>query len=317
MFERIPFISIRKNRITPIKYLNEMEELNIISNDFLDSFNADFILNDISFIQPTPISETSLERLLYLQAFTLINGDSTYYTKREKYNSFLISYTYSGTGYLEYDNKEYTLEKGMGFLIDCRKKHFYKTKGEQWGHYDLHFNGIDAEYLVGEYNKYKNIIFEVSGKGYFYLTLEKILWDYSIYSNHKELYVSNGIANLLVHLIKKKENTYKNNIPEYIQYLVKYIDNNFYNRLTIDDLSRFSGVSKYHLIREFKKYTNFTPTDYIIELRIERAKLLLQNTTIPSYKIGNLVGFHNTNNFTNLFKKRVGTTPNVYRKGLQ
>jgi AraC-like DNA-binding protein len=78
-------------------------------------------------------------------------------------------------------------------------------------------------------------------------------------------------------------------------------------------MSKFSGISKYYLSREFKKYTGFSPNDYLIQLRVDHAKYLLLSTTLPANKISHIVGIHDMNNFNNLFKRKTGITPGKYR----
>ena len=102
-------------------------------------------------------------------------------------------------------------------------------------------------------------------------------------------------------------------LPKNIRYLIKYMDSNFTQPLTLDFLSDFAGVSKYYLSREFKKYTGFSPNDYLITLRVNKAKSLLTNTTLPAVKIAHEVGIYDSNNFTNLFKRKTGMTPIQYR----
>ncbi|MEX0288216.1 MAG: hypothetical protein AB3N14_03825, partial [Flavobacteriaceae bacterium] len=51
-----------------------------------------------------------------------------------------------------------------------------------------------------------------------------------------------------------------------------YIDNNFENALNLDYLSRMRYVSKYHLLRLFKRYYGLTPRQYLIDKRIAKSK---------------------------------------------
>ena len=98
-----------------------------------------------------------------------------------------------------------------------------------------------------------------------------------------------------------------------IMYLIKYMENNYTQKLTLDYLAEFACMNKYYLSKEFKKYTGFSPNDYLISLRINRAKQLLEGTTLPASKIAHEIGIHDINNFTNLFKKKTGLTPIQYR----
>ena len=92
------------------------------------------------------------------------------------------------------------------------------------------------------------------------------------------------------------------------------MNNNYTRHLTLDDLSSFANVNKYYLSREFKRYTGFSPNDYLITLRISRAKLLLQTTGLTASEIAADVGIRDQNNFIRLFKNKTGMTPIEFRK---
>ena len=91
------------------------------------------------------------------------------------------------------------------------------------------------------------------------------------------------------------------------------MENNYQSHMSLDYLAEFACINKYYLSREFKKYTGFSPNDYLISLRINAAKNLLLNTALPASKIAHEVGIHDINNFTTLFKKKVGMTPIQFR----
>jgi len=79
-------------------------------------------------------------------------------------------------------------------------------------------------------------------------------------------------------------------------------------------LSNYFAISKYHLCRSFKKYTGYTLTEYITQLRMDRAKELLKTTTLAANQIAAVVGIADENYFYRLFKKYVGISAHKYRK---
>ncbi|MHA7111343.1 helix-turn-helix domain-containing protein [Sunxiuqinia elliptica] len=92
-----------------------------------------------------------------------------------------------------------------------------------------------------------------------------------------------------------------------------YINNHFDKELNLDFLSNVRFTSKFHLLRLFKKYYGQTPKQYIIDKRIEQAKILLQkgtNITDTCFE----VGFDSPSSFSTLFKSRIGLTPTEFQK---
>lgn len=80
-------------------------------------------------------------------------------------------------------------------------------------------------------------------------------------------------------------------------------------------MAEFSNISKYHLCRLFQKHLGFSPNEYLIQLRLENAKKLLLNTSLPANKITSMVGIADENYFYRLFKNRVGISVREFRKG--
>lgn len=89
-----------------------------------------------------------------------------------------------------------------------------------------------------------------------------------------------------------------------------------YNRdFSLDDLAKEANISPYHFIRDFKNQTGKTPYDYLINIRIEKAKELMHlNLNVTDICL--LCGFNNHSHFTTVFKKKVGVTPTQYRRSL-
>lgn len=103
-------------------------------------------------------------------------------------------------------------------------------------------------------------------------------------------------------------------IPDVIVGIQNYLDNNYFEEISLDDLSRKFGISKFHMSREFKRYIGKSPNDYLIDRRLDRAKELLSDSNRTVAEIGQLVGIPNPNHFLYLFKNREGLTPSAFRK---
>lgn len=92
-----------------------------------------------------------------------------------------------------------------------------------------------------------------------------------------------------------------------------YIDSNFDQNLNLDLLSDQFFTSKYHLLRLFKRYYGLTPRQYLINKRIERAKMHLTNGMSVT-KTCFAVGFESLGSFSKLFKSKTGKSPSIFKK---
>lgn len=98
-----------------------------------------------------------------------------------------------------------------------------------------------------------------------------------------------------------------------IKYVIDYIQDNHRTDCSLLEMANISGMSQYHFIRLFKKSTGKTPHEYLLDMKIEKAKQLLMDKDKTIIEICFESGFNNTSHFTRIFKKRTGTTPSLYR----
>jgi AraC family transcriptional regulator len=93
-----------------------------------------------------------------------------------------------------------------------------------------------------------------------------------------------------------------------------FIEQHLAENFPLLDLAEAVGVSPFHFARMFKGSVGVTPHQYLIQVRIERAKQLLERGTLPLIEIALQVGFSSQSHLTAVFRKTVGLTPAVYRE---
>lgn len=92
-----------------------------------------------------------------------------------------------------------------------------------------------------------------------------------------------------------------------------YINSNYDSDLNLDLLSHIRFVSKFHLLRLFRRYYGQTPKQYLIDKRIEKSKeYLRKGNSIADTCFA--VGFESPNSFSTLFKSRTGLSPTRFQK---
>lgn len=93
-----------------------------------------------------------------------------------------------------------------------------------------------------------------------------------------------------------------------------YIDLHFMDNLSLSLLSTMCSVSETYLSTLFKKEVGITLTNYIQNIRIRKALLLLNSTNLPIQEIAVQCGFLDANYFSKIFKKSNGLSPREYRE---
>ncbi|GGG85697.1 response regulator [Paenibacillus radicis (ex Gao et al. 2016)] len=95
---------------------------------------------------------------------------------------------------------------------------------------------------------------------------------------------------------------------------VAYINRNFQGELTLQDVADVVGVSPNYLSSLLKKELDVNFSEYLIHIRVEKAKRLLLESDLRSYEVADHVGFMDHSHFSRTFKKSTGMGPREFRK---
>ncbi|MED1793668.1 AraC family transcriptional regulator [Brevibacillus nitrificans] len=244
----------------------------------------------------------------------------TYFTERQSLNSFLIVYTLAGKGYLHYLGVTHELNRNQVFFIDCQEYQHYKTdKHERWELAWVHFNGSNSRGYFEQFMKNGSPVLTLDESS----TIPQILSQLLEVNLQKDIRTeplsSKYLVDLLTEMIIVTSPQEANGsfLPAHIQRIVSDLDKRFQEKISLDELANQHAISKYHLLREYKKYTGYTPNEYVIHRRITYAKELLTYSDLTIGEIASLSGMDNVSHFINLFKQRVEMTPLAYRKKWQ
>lgn len=125
------------------------------------------------------------------------------------------------------------------------------------------------------------------------------------------LYISTWITQLLYKLSLSAVPPIEENAPisEAIRYILAHVG----EPITLDDLSQLTNFSPYYLSHLFKKQTGYSPSEYIINTRLEKAQRLADAQPKIRGEIAYEVGYGSASSFINVFTRKVGCTPKTYR----
>lgn len=95
--------------------------------------------------------------------------------------------------------------------------------------------------------------------------------------------------------------------------LKKYLETNYAEKITLDNLAKLSNLNKFYLIHAFNKYFGCSPINYLCGIRIRVAKDLLANSDYSIAQIALSAGFSSQSYFSQCFIKDCGLSPKEYR----
>ena len=96
--------------------------------------------------------------------------------------------------------------------------------------------------------------------------------------------------------------------------IIKYINANHANNISVESIAQYFHFSPSYISRLIKKATGVNYSDFIHQIRLNHAKLLLKNSSLNIYSIARQVGYTDISNFNRVFKKVIGISPSKYRK---
>ena len=152
--------------------------------------------------------------------------------------------------------------------------------------------------------------------------LMAIAHEYNHFLEGSDYIIESCMINLLIYIARlHKAQTARqqtsDNKNAALDEIIKYIRSNFGGNLSLDFLAEQAHISREYLSRKFKNYTGTNLSDFITEVRIERAKQLLRSSTHSITDISSYCGYTSLGNFQRFFKKLTGCSPSEYRKKMK
>ena len=123
-------------------------------------------------------------------------------------------------------------------------------------------------------------------------------------------YVIRQVQQLIKESRSERENRERKPVLEAIAYMKEH----FTEKITLEDVAATIGFNTNYFSELFKKETGENFSNYLLGIRMEKAKQMLRDTKIPVYEIGESVGYKDAKYFSQQFMKVVGVKPAEYRK---
>ncbi len=124
---------------------------------------------------------------------------------------------------------------------------------------------------------------------------------------------------LAIHLLRNycntspKLSTYDDGLPwAKLTLVTDYINAHLHEELTLTEIAAIAQISPYHFLRLFRQSMGATPHQYILQIRVDRAKYLLRSSDLSIAEIAIRVGFCDQSHLTRCFKRILGLTPKQF-----
>lgn len=237
-----------------------------------------------------------------------------YFMRRNTFPPLLVVFVREGLFHVEYRGQVFDAAKGDVVLLDCSEPHYYHAHDGLEFLY-MHFDGSNAHEICQQ-------ILHQSGP---WIQQESNVLIGRLLYNMVDFYVHDGIEtmfqssmriyHIFEYLLAPNGAQLKEDNP--IDNTIRYIRNNIGKQISLEELAGVANLSSFYYAHRFKQQTGFSPMEYVINTRVERAKILLVRSTQSVEEIAYEVGYSSSNSLINMFVKRIGVSPKQYRKSRQ
>ncbi|MCD7806410.1 MAG: AraC family transcriptional regulator [Lachnospiraceae bacterium] len=256
--------------------------------------------------------------LLYIQEIGSLKAISPHTSGRLGLSSYLFFIVLEGTGELTYNGKHYSLSAGDCVFINCKNPYTQGSSENLWSLKWCHFYGPN---LTGIYNKYVERggypAFHAGNPSAYERLLDELYDCAASDAYTRDMRIYDRLSSLTALLMEeswhpdtKTGASRGRNMLE----IKDYIDANYREKLSLEQLADLFFISKHYLARRFKEQCGTSVASYIQQVRITHAKSLLRFSDQTIEKIGEECGIADPNYFARMFKKLEGVSPGEYRK---
>ena len=255
----------------------------------------------------------SNDRMCPLSIYTIGFARNTKVTRfgPGRRDSYIIHYVTKGKGY--YNGN--LVHAGEGFLIEPKQEvYYYADEDDPWQFLWVISYDDKMKDVFNRYNADKDT------KIFSYGSISDVEKMVNTILPKKDIIIDSfEILEMYLHLLNShtssKDNMgHKTNEDTYIDFCAEYIVKNIYKKITVDELTKFVGVSQPYLYKIFTKRFNMSPKDYIIWEKIYAAKKMLKETDMKITQIATSVGYDDVLAFSKIFAQKEGMSPLKYRE---
>lgn len=227
------------------------------------------------------------------------------------YKYLLVEYVLKGEGFVEIDSQRHICKKDSLYILPPGLDHQYGSMDKDpWEKIFFICEGELIEHLLTVYNcKSTYFLDDCADMLHFFR-------EFSLLQNEIGVHIN---ASLLLHkffqeiFLKRVRSKNKRHISPLSAKLKIELDRSLERKINLDILSKELGTSKIYMIRKFKNDFGTTPYEYLLNKRIESAKIMLTHTSLFIKEIAEKLCFSDQYHFSNYFKKKTGTSPQNFR----
>ncbi|GIP24358.1 AraC family transcriptional regulator [Paenibacillus sp. J22TS3] len=255
---------------------------------------------------------------LYLTQFGVENCIPGHFYGPAVREHYLLHYILDGEGVFEVGGRRYHLKKGQGFLICPDIITYYQADVlNPWSYCWVGFHGTLAEWLLkqaGLTQASPILHYDRDDMIYQYVQL---MIESKAYIKARETRLT-GLLYMLLSLLVEygpavPPSEKESRAEIYVEKVTDFIEMNYAQKITIEDIAHFIGLNRSYLGSLFKQQMNASIQEYLVRYRINKACEMMEHAELTIGDISRSVGYNDPLLFSKVFKKVKGISPKHYR----
>ena len=241
-------------------------------------------------------------------------------------NHYVFHYVISGTGTLMANDSsgntiKYQVKSGQGFMLFPNQINTYIADQDlPWEYTWVEFDGLRAKEIVSTAGlSPDHPVYHAGSKDLRNEMMNEMLYiaRHPGSSSESPFHMIGHLYLFLDYFMRSAATVRMNQSGKirdfYIKEALSYIEQNFQNNITIEDIAAFCGLNRSYFGKIFHDTIGKSPQEFLISYRMTKAAELLKLTSLSIADIGNAVGYPNQLHFSRAFKNVYGTSPRSWR----
>lgn len=221
-------------------------------------------------------------------------------------STYILHYVLNGTCHFD----SFEANAGEAFLISKGKLHSFKVE-PGYHHVWVAFDGEKATELLQSFglDPYQHAKLTVADRNFADTLCEAAI---ASVKTHEDVKVAESWLYAMLSLLSEPKAATAT-VDSSIITAAKFLEQHYHRRITMQQVADFMHISEKHFCKQFKRQFGVPPQEFLMNIRLEKAKQLLKSTDLRIKEIAGSVGFSSQLNFAAAFKKRFGQSPTAYR----
>lgn len=227
----------------------------------------------------------------------------------------LFQWTISGRGTLDYGGRSYAVTPGQAMLLQIPHAHRYylPPDSSHWRFLYLCMHGTETLRVFRHLQRAFGPVWELAQESAPVQTALRIYRE-AASGKLNNPFVISAAAYEMAMTMGAERYFQKSRVTDRFAPVRAHVEKNFSEKLDVQVLARIAGMSRYHFTRQFARAEGSTPWEYLVQVRVRKAALLLGDSKLSIKEISARAGFSNANYMSKVFRRVMGISPGEFRQ---